>query len=102
MKITTTQLKQIIKEEVQKSLKEGLFSKNIFDVLKTVNSNVWTKNKFAGDKDWPKFVDAVDKELKIQEVNKADTLKDSKNLIQKLIANNFQSLAKAMKKLGYL
>ncbi|MFA5392766.1 MAG: hypothetical protein WC306_03780 [Candidatus Paceibacterota bacterium] len=102
MKITTTQLRQIIKEEVQRALKEGMFSKSMFDILKTVNSNVWTKNKFSGDKDWPKFVEAVDKELKFQDVNKADTLKDSKNLIQKLVANNFQSLAKAMRKLGYL
>ncbi len=102
MKITITQLRQIIKEEVQIALKEGMFSKSMFDILKTVNSNVWTKNKFSRDKDWPKFVEAVDKELKFQDVNKADTLKDSKNLIQKLIAGNFQSLAKAMRKLGYL
>jgi hypothetical protein len=103
MKITLTELKKMIRKQVRDSINESIFSKKtIFNDLKNVNSSVWAKNKtIQAKEDFPKFMEAVARELKIQKIDKHVTLNDWRDLTRKLNAAGYEWLVKAMQQLGY-
>jgi thymidylate synthase len=98
---------KVIKEErILKELRVSSIAQKYVNTLEILDNKVWDYNNFESGNDvrqnWKKYTEDLQKVLVHAHIDKAKTLKYSKEISEKLEDDNFASLLEAMTILGYL